>query len=161
MNTKNRIAHHFRQTVTPPRPAQSILPRRLVDSPSATRSAGGFAFPPPADYVPPPLPREEMRPLRPVGYVVPERSPEHEQPLTAPTPPEPIAEPVAPPEPAYIAPPAGEVEPEPIEPARARDDDTPLTIEPEPQPIEPEPPRFEADPPRFEPEPSRREHSSG
>ncbi len=145
------------QTVTPPRPAQSILPRRLVDSPSATRPAGGFAFPPPADYVPPPLPREEMRPLRPVGYVVPERSPEHEQPLAAPTPPEPIAEPVAPPEPAYIAPPAGEVEPEPIEPARARDDDTPLTIEPEPQPIEPEPPRFEADRPRFEPEPSRRE----
>jgi tetratricopeptide (TPR) repeat protein len=145
------------QTVTPARPAQSILPRRLVDSPSATRPAGGFAFPPPADYVPPPLPREEMRPLRPVGYVVPERSPEHEQPLAAPTPPEPIAEPVAPPEPAYIAPPAGEVEPEPIEPARARDDDTPLTIEPEPQPIEPEPPRFEADPPRFEPEPSRRE----
>jgi tetratricopeptide (TPR) repeat protein len=144
-------------TVTPPRPAQSILPRRLVDSPSATRPAGGFAFPPPADYVPPPLPREEMRPLRPVGYVVPERSPEPEQPLTAPTPPEPIEEPVAPPEPAYIAPPAVEDEPEPIEPAHARADDTPLTIEPEPQPIEPEPPRFEADPPRFEPEPSRRE----
>jgi tetratricopeptide (TPR) repeat protein len=144
-------------TVTPPRPAQSILPRRLVDSPSATRPAGGFAFPPPADYVPPPLPREEMRPLRPVGYVVPERSPEPEQPLTAPTPPEPIEEPVAPPEPAYIAPPAVEDEPELIEPAHARADDTPLTIEPEPQPIEPEPPRFEADPPRFEPEPSRRE----
>jgi tetratricopeptide (TPR) repeat protein len=138
-------------TVTPARPAQGILPRRLVDSPSA----GGFAFPPPADYVPPPLPRDEMRPLRPVGYVVP--SPEPEQPLTAATPPEPIEEPVAPPEPAYIAPPAVEVEPEPIEPARARADDTPLTIEPEPQPIESEPPRFEADPPRFEPELSRRE----
>jgi tetratricopeptide (TPR) repeat protein len=141
-------------TVTPARPAQSILPRRLVDSPSATRPAGGFAFPPPTDYVSPPLPREEMRPLR---YVAPERSPEPEQPLTAPTPPEPIEELVAPPEPAYIAPPAVEVEPEPIEPERARADDTPLTIEPERQPIEPEPPRFEADPPRFEPEPLRRE----
>jgi hypothetical protein len=64
---------------------------------------------------------------------------------------------VAPPEPAYIAPPAVEDEPEPIEPAHARADDTPLTIEPEPQPIAPEPPRFETDPPRFEPEPSRRE----
>ena len=142
-------------TVTPARPAQSILPRRLVDSPPATRPAGGFAFPPPADYVPPPLPRDEIRPLRPVGYVVPEPAPEPEQPLTVPTPPEPIEEPVAPPEPAYIAPPAAEVEPEPIEPARA--DDTPLTIEPEPQPTESEPLRFEADPPRFEPEPSRRE----
>jgi tetratricopeptide (TPR) repeat protein len=144
-------------TVAPPRPAQSILPRRLVDSSSATQPAGGFAFPPPADYVPPPLPREEMRPLRPVGHVVPERSQEPEPPLTGPTPPEPIEEPVAPPAPADIAPPAVEFEPEPIEPARARADDTPLTIESEPQPIEPEPLRFEADPPRFEPEPSRRE----
>jgi len=142
-------------TVTPPRPAQSILPRRLVDSPPATRSAGGFAFPPPADYVPPSLPREELRPLRPVGYVVPEPFPELEPPRAAPTPPEPIEEPVAPPEPAYIAPPAVEVEPEPIEPARA--DDTPLTVEPEPRPIESEPLRPEADPPRVEPEPSRRE----
>src|SRR5438093_1138800 len=49
----------------PARPAQSILPRRLIDSPSASRPSGGFVFPPPADYVPPPLPREEVRPIRP------------------------------------------------------------------------------------------------
>src|SRR5215472_1470095 len=47
-----------------PRPTQSILPRRLIDSPSAARPAGGFAFPPPADYVSSPLPREEVQPIR-------------------------------------------------------------------------------------------------
>src|SRR5438309_1556697 len=48
----------------PARPAQSILPRRLIDSPSASRPSGGFVFPPPADYVPPPPAREEVRPDR-------------------------------------------------------------------------------------------------
>jgi tetratricopeptide (TPR) repeat protein len=149
--------------VTPPRPAQSILPRRLIDSPSAGRPAG-FVFPPPADYVPPPLPREEIRPLRPVGRVVPERTRE-------PEPPEPIDEPLAPPEPAYIAPPAAEVEPEPppVEPAPQELEDRPR-FEPEPSRGEPEPPverespRHEPGPPRFEresppvePEPPRRE----
>jgi tetratricopeptide (TPR) repeat protein len=149
--------------VTPPRPAQSILPRRLIDSPSAGRPAG-FVFPPPADYVPPPLPRGEIRPLRPVGRVVPERTQE-------PEPPEPIDEPLAPPEPAYIAPPAAEVEPEPppVEPApleledRPRFEPEPSRGEPEP-PVEresprhePEPPRFERESPPVEPEPSRLE----
>lgn len=138
--------------VTPPRPAQSILPRRLIDSPSAGRPAG-FVFPPPADYVPPPLPREEIRPLRPVGRVVPERTQE-------PEPPAPIDEPLAPPEPAYIAPPAVEVEPEPSpvapEPLELEDR---LRFEPEPSPAEPEPP-VERESPRHEPEPPRFERES-
>src|SRR3989449_6658294 len=90
----------------PERPAQSILPRRLIDSPSASRPAGGFVFPPPADYVPPPLPREEVRPIRlaepappirPIGVVRPSVPAEEE--ATIPPPvvhvaPEPVPEPV-------------------------------------------------------------------
>ena len=105
------------QAVTPSRPTQSILPRRLIDSPSSARPSG-FVFPPPADYVPPPLPREEIRPIRPVGYVVPERPSEPEVPppdAPAPAPPEPVVEPIRQAEPAYIAPPP-EPEPEPVEP---------------------------------------------
>jgi tetratricopeptide (TPR) repeat protein len=140
-------------TVTPPRPAQSILPRRLIDSPSAARPAGGFAFPPPADYVPPPLPREEVRPVRPVGYVVPE----------------PIEELVAPSEPAYIPPPAVEVEPEPLpEPSRHEPEPRFEHESPRHEPelprfkgesplFEPESPRLESESPRLEPEPSRLE----
>src|SRR5262245_33157637 len=56
----------------PPRPVQRILPRRLIDSPSASHPARGFVFPPPADYVPPPAPPEEARPpIRPIGVVKP------------------------------------------------------------------------------------------
>jgi tetratricopeptide (TPR) repeat protein len=149
----------------PPRPAQSILPRRLIDSPSASRPAGGFVFPPPADYVPPPLPREEVRPIRlaepappirPIGVVRPSVPAEEEA--------EPVPEPVLP---AYIPPPAIEVEPEPIEPAPAPVEAEPLALEPEPRLVEPdscplepaprlaepEPSPFEAEPQPFEPEP--------
>jgi tetratricopeptide (TPR) repeat protein len=158
----------------PPRPAQSILPRRLIDSPSASRPAGGFVFPPPADYVPPP-PREDVRPGRAVGHVVPGRrpDPEPQHPLEATAPPEPIEAPVArpepvyiappyiaPPEPAYVTPPAVEVEPEPIDPELAPADVEPLPLESEPpraepQAFEPEPlPRLESEPSRFDPGPS-------
>src|SRR5215510_6766428 len=135
----------------PPRPVQSILPRRLIDSPSASHPAGGFAFPPPADYVPPSPPREEARPpIRPIGVVEP-AAPIEETPSPPPvvrivTPPaEPIAPPAAPPEPepvvAYIPPPAVEVEPQPSESQSS---------EPQPAPIESEPP---TEPPTIEPEP--------
>src|SRR5881296_4175077 len=73
----------------PPRPVQSILPRRLIDSPSASRGSGGFVFPPPADYVPPPLPREEIRPIRPAERPPEPSPPEH----VAPAPPEPVPAP--------------------------------------------------------------------
>jgi len=97
----------------PIRPAQSILPRRLIDSPSANRPTGGFVFPPPADYVPPPLPRGEVKPIRPlerptepsppepVGPQVPEPAPAQ---LEVPSFLIPVAEPEAPPEPHYIPP---------------------------------------------------------
>jgi len=134
-----------------PRPVQSILPRRLIDSPSASHAAGGFAFPPPSDYVPPSPPREEARPpIRPIGVVEP-AAPIEETPSPPPvvrivTPPaEPIAPPAAPPEPepvvAYIPPPAVEVEPQPSESQSS---------EPQPAPIEAEPP---TEPPTIEPEP--------
>ncbi|PYN33160.1 MAG: hypothetical protein DME01_19370 [Candidatus Rokuibacteriota bacterium] len=162
----------------PPRPAQSILPRRLIDSPSASRPAGGFVFPPPADYVPPPLPREEVRPLtRPIGLVRPATAEEATIPPPveheASPPVEPVEAPVAPPEPehvvpAYIPPPAVEIEPPPTEPAAAPVEAEPSAFEPdppigpEPSPLEAEPPRFEAEEPpqRFEPEPPMVEVSS-
>src|SRR5262249_58004931 len=139
-----------------PRPVQSILPRRLIDSPSASHPAGGFAFPPPADYVPPSPPREEARPpIRPIGVVKP-AAPIEETPSPPPvvrivTPPaEPIAPPAAPPEPepvvAYIPPPAVEVEPQSSEPQSSE----PQSSEPQPAPIEAEPP---TEPPTIEPEP--------
>jgi tetratricopeptide (TPR) repeat protein len=142
-------------SVTPARPTQSILPRRLIDSPSAARPTG-FVFPPPADYVPPPLPREEMRPLRPVGYVVPDREadPEPPQPLPATEPSEPVEEPAVPPEPAYIPPPALDIEPEPIVPLPIREETEPVTIEPESRPLEREPRVFGAGPPYLEPAPT-------
>ena len=190
--TRPRHARHVRPepaparpivATTPPRPAQSILPRRLIDSPSASRPAGGFVFPPPADYVPPPLPREEARPpIRPIGVVKPAASVE-ETPSPPPVvrvaspPAEPIAPAAAPAEPepvvpAYIPPPAVEVEPQPSEPQPAPVEAEPPTIEPTPQlavptspipepeiwpaelrALEPEPPRFEPEPPRGEAEP--------
>jgi tetratricopeptide (TPR) repeat protein len=128
--------------VSPSHPAQSILPRRLIDSPSASRPAGGFVFPPPADYVPPPLPREEARPpVRRIGLVVP-------------PPAETIDPPAAPPELepvvlAYIPPPAVEAEPQPIELPPAPVEAEPLAPEPEPRPAEPEP--LSPEPPAFEP----------
>src|SRR5262249_61191963 len=103
----------------PPRPTQDILPRGLIDSPSAARPAGGFAFPPPADYVPPPLPREEVwpigapepaSPVRPIGIVKP--APPIEDELVIPPPAGLIEAPTTPPapvEPVYIAPPALEL----------------------------------------------------
>jgi tetratricopeptide (TPR) repeat protein len=157
-------------SVTAARPTPSILPRRLIDSPSNARSTG-FVFPPPADYVPPP-PREDMRPVRPAGYVVPDRVADPEPPpATAPS--EPVEEPVAPPEPAYIPPPAVDIEPEPIVPLPIREEAEPVTIESEPRPLEREPRVFAAGPPYlepeptavepgswFEPEPAHREHES-
>jgi len=146
------------QAVATPRPAQSILPRRLIDSPSARPS--GFVFPPPADYVPPPLAREEARPVRPVGRVVPERA---SDPEPAPGPPivtraEPIDEPIAPPEPAYIPPPAVDIEPEPPEPdpvemPSVRAEADPFVVELQAQWLDPEPRRLEAEPLAPEPEP--------
>src|SRR5207237_9356751 len=125
----------------PARPAQSILPRRLIDSPSASRPAGGFVFPPPADYVPPPLPREEVRPLtRPIGLVRPATAEEAKIPPPveheASPPVEPVEAPVAPPEPehvvpAYIPPPAVEIEPPPTEPAAAPVEAEPSAFEPD------------------------------
>src|SRR5262249_57366331 len=103
-----------------PRPIQSILPRRLIDSPSAARPVGGFAFPPPADYVPPSPPREEVEPtrppepvssVRPIGVVMPAPPVEDEPVIPAPI--RPIEPPPAPPEPVYIAPPAVET-PSPV-----------------------------------------------
>src|SRR5262245_54679801 len=157
--TRPRHARRARSELAPvrpiaaatPRPVQSILPRRLIDSPSASHPAGGFAFPPPADYVPPSPPREEARPpIRPIGVVKP-AAPIEETPSPPPvvrivTPPaEPIAPPAAPPEPepvvAYIPPPAVEVEPQSSEPQSS---------EPQPAPIEAEPP---TEPPTIEPEP--------
>jgi tetratricopeptide (TPR) repeat protein len=189
--TRPRHARHVRPepapagpivATTPPRPAQSILPRRLIDSPSASRPAGGFVFPPPADYVPPPLPREEARPpIRPIGVVKPaapvEETPSPPPVVRAASPPaEPIAPAAAPAEPepvvpAYIPPPAVEVEPQPSEPQPAPVEAEPPTIEPTPQPAVPtspipepevwpaelraldqEPARFEPEPPLLEPE---------
>jgi tetratricopeptide (TPR) repeat protein len=152
---------------TPPRPAQSILPRRLIDSPSASRPAGGFVFPPPADYVPPAPPREEVRsPMRPIGVVKP-APPSEEAAIPPPVervspPAEPSHSAVEPAEPepvvvAYIPPPAAEVEPPPIEPPSAPVAAEPLVpepqpqfAEPEPQVLEPEPQRLASEPPRFE-----------
>jgi len=141
-------------SVTPAHPTPSILPRRLIDSPSAARPTG-FVFPPPADYVPPPLPREEIRPLRPVGYVVPDRAadPEPPQPLPATKPSQPVEEPAVPPEPAYIPPPAVDVEPEPIVPLPIREEAEPVPIEPASRPLEREPRVFAAGPPYLDPEP--------
>jgi len=143
----------------PPRPVQSILPRRLIDSPSASRGSGGFVFPPPADYVPPPLPREELRPpMRPIGVVRP-AVPAEEEPVIAPWPADPIRTPVAlpaPPEPeevvpAYIPPPI-EASPAPVEAEPRVFEPEPGPVEPEPRPPSPEPQRFEAEPP-LEPDP--------
>jgi tetratricopeptide (TPR) repeat protein len=138
----------------PPRPAQSILPRRLIDSPGPARPAGGFAFPPPPDYVPPPPPREETRPpVRPIGVVRPVAPVEEE--AVPPLEPEPVAEP-EPVEVAYIPPPPVEVEPPPIEAPPAPLAAEPLVTEPEPQPDEPQPPRaLEPELPRVAPEPRR------
>ncbi len=165
---------------SPPGPAQSILPRRLIDSPSASRPAGGFVFPPPADYVPPPPPRGEIRfPLRPIGVVRP-AAPDAEAAVSPPPvehvasepvpepvarhsfedspPAEPVEAPGGPPEPdhvvsAYIPPPAVEVEPPPVEPPPASVEAEPLAFEPEPRLVEPEPQPVEPEPLRFEPEP--------
>src|SRR5262249_57021896 len=95
----------------PPRPTQDILPRGLIDSPSAARPAGGFAFPPPAYYVPPPLPREEVWPIRPPE---PASAPPVEDELVIPPPAGLIEAPTRPPapvDPVYIAPPALEIPP--------------------------------------------------
>jgi tetratricopeptide (TPR) repeat protein len=168
----------------PARPAQSILPRRLVDSPSASRPSGGFAFPPPADYVPPPLPREEVRPIRPAERSVRERSVDVVEPpaadaeeaaysppaeYVAPTPPGPvpasalevppfllpIEEPAAPSALDYVAPPI-DVPPATVETERRRSEPAPAPVEPEPD-FEPEAPYFEPEPPDFEPESQRPE----
>jgi len=157
--TRPRRARHSRAEsaparpiqAAPARPAQSILPRRLIDSPSASRPAGGFAFPPPADYVPPPLPREEIRPIRPA-----ERPPAHSPPAeyVAPAPPGPvpapalevppflipIEEPIAPPD--DVEPPV-DVAPATLDGEPARIETAPMLIGPEP-PFEPEPERVEA-----------------
>ena len=139
----------------PPRPAQSILPRRLIESPSAARPTGGFVFPPPADYVPPPLPREEIRPIRPAERPPEPSPPEH----VAPAPPEPVPapalevpsflipveEPVAPPEPHYVPP---------------RFDAEPAAVQDEVERIETELPRVEPEPPTVEPEPEHVEARS-
>ena len=139
------------------RPAQSILPRRLIDSPSASRPTGGFVFPPPADYVPPPLPREEIRPIRPASPAAPEPVPVEA--LEVPSFLQPIEEPGPPPEPVYIAPPVEvtappvEAEPVPIEAA-------PTAVEPEATPVEPEPSHVEAAPHAVEAEPAPLETAS-
>ena len=113
-----------------PRPTQSILPRRLIDSPSASRPAG--VFPPPADYVPPPPPSEEARPpVRPIGVVTP----------AAPAAPEPVV--------PYIPPPDVEVEPPAIEPPPIG----PPLIESPPSESLPSEAAVEAEPSRDEPEP--------
>jgi tetratricopeptide (TPR) repeat protein len=141
-------------SATPVRPTPSILPRRLIDSPSAARPTG-FVFPPPADYVPPPLPREEIRPLRPVGYVVPDSAADPEPPpIPATAPSEPVEEPAVQLEPAYIPPPAVDIAPEPIVPLPVREEAEPVTIEPESRPLEREPRVFAAGPPYLEPEPA-------
>jgi len=117
-----------------PRPVQSILPRRLIDSPSASRPAGGFVFPPPADYVPPPPPREEARPPEPPLIKLPPiESPPSELP---------------PSEPRSAA---VEAEPPTIEPAPAPAMPRSSIPEPELWPaelraLEPEPPRFDVEP---------------
>ena len=150
----------------PPRPTQGILPRRLIDSPSAARPAGGFAFPPPADYVPPPLPREEVWPIRPPE---PASAPPVEDELVIPPPGGLIEAPTTPPapvEPVYIAPPALEIPPpaaevEPssvdVEPG-AGEESQAIEIEPrvrevEPWAVEPAPAPVEAEPHVFQPEP--------
>src|SRR2546425_5422896 len=139
----------------PPRPAQSILPRRLIESPSAARPTGGFVSPPRADYVPPPLPREEIRPIRPAERPAEPSPPEY----VAPAPPEPVPapalevpsflipveEPAAPPEPHYVPP---------------RFDAEPAAVEDEVERVEAEPPRVEPEPPAFEPEPEQVEARS-
>jgi tetratricopeptide (TPR) repeat protein len=139
-----------RAILAPPplRPAQSILPRRLIDSPSA-RPTGGFAFPPPADYVPPPLPREEIRPIRPPDSqpAAPAAAPVEQ--LEVPSFLQPIEEPTEPafdaPPGAFDAPPA-DVAPPPVEP------EPPLIASTPPRA---EPPSFEAEPPEIERAPER------
>src|SRR5215467_13281027 len=131
-----------------PRPPQSILPRRLIESSSSAQP--GFAFPPPADYVPPPLPREDVRPepaspVRPIGVVRPTSPVEAEPAL--PPPGRSIEPPAAPSEPVYIAPPAVDDE-LPVAPPTVNVE--PPLLEATPQP-EPEPPRFEPEPPMPEP----------
>src|SRR5437667_3188028 len=168
----------------PARPVQSILPRRLIDSPSASRPSGGFVFPPPADYVPPPLPREEVRPIRPAERGDPERSFDVVKP-PAPDPDEaafsPPAEYVAPAPPEPLPAPALEVpsfllpieDPAPPEPDDVRPqvdvaapgvEVEPLPIEPPLFPLEPErrairlgPTPFEPEAPATESEPARLE----
>ena len=143
----------------PPRPVQSILPRRLIDSPSA-RPTGGFAFPPPADYVAPQLPREEMRPIRPPepATATAPAVPAPVEQLEVPSFLQPIEEPS---EPAYVAPPA-DIAPAPVEHEPTRIVTEPLRAEPKPFEAEPpeiehasERPRIELVPTSFEPEPPR------
>ena len=111
----------------PARPAQSILPRRLIDSPSASRPSGGFVFPPPADYVPPPLAREEVRPVRPAERGDPERSFD----LVKPPAPDPAE--------AAFSPPAEYVAPAPPEPLPAPALEVPSFLLPIEEPAPPEP----------------------
>src|SRR5438445_236632 len=139
----------------PPRPAQSILPRRLIESPCAATPPGGFAPPPPAAYAPPPPPREEIGPIRPAERPPEPSPPEH----VAPAPPEPVPapalevpsflipveEPVAPPEPHYVPP---------------RFDAEPAAVQDEVERIETELPRVEPEPPTVEPEPEHVEARS-
>ena len=117
-----------------PRSVQSILPRRLIDSPSASRPAGGFVFPPPADYVPPPPPREEARPPEPPLIKLP-----------------PVESPPSEPLPSEPRPAAVEAEPPTIEPAPAHAMPRSSIPEPELLPaglrtLEPAPPRFDVEP---------------
>src|SRR5207302_783193 len=106
---------------------QSILPRRLIDSPSASRPSGGFVFPPPADYVPPPLAREEVRPVRPAERGDPERSFD----LVKPPAPDPAE--------AAFSPPAEYVAPAPPEPLPAPALEVPSFLLPIEEPAPPEP----------------------
>jgi tetratricopeptide (TPR) repeat protein len=142
----------------PSRPVQSILPRRLIDSPSA-RPTGGFAFPPPADYVAPPLPRQEIRPIRPPepATAAAPAAPAPVEQLEVPSFLQPIEEPS---EPAYVPPPA-DVAPAPVEHEPPRIVTAPPA---EAKPFEAEPPEIErvSERPRielvatsFEPEPPR------
>ena len=167
----------------PPRPTQGILPRRLIDSPSAARPAGGFAFPPPADYVPPPLPREEVWPIRPPEHASPVRpigvvkpAPPVEDALVIPTPAGLIETPTTPPapvEPVYIAPPALEIPPpaaevEPssveVEPGAGEESQAieiePRMIEVEPWAGEPAPAPVEAEPSVLQPKRQPVEHQT-
>jgi len=143
-----------------PRPPQSILPRRLIESSSSAQP--GFAFPPPADYVPPPLPREDVRPepaspVRPIGVVRP-TSPVEDEPALPP-PGRSIEPPAAPSEPVYIAPPAVDDE-LPVAPPTVNVEPPLVEVEPRVVEIEPraiENPRVEAEPYVFEREALRGE----